>query len=81
MRIVERQCFDCGDKRARWPKDNPAFCTKTCAANWAAEWTTEMCEAALWPCLENGCHERGCGHYVEKSTLLMPFGLTDVSYV
>lgn len=38
------RCYGCGDRAARWPKSEPRFCTKTCAADWA----DAMTESVTW---------------------------------
>ena len=44
-------CFDCGNKRARYPKADPAFCTKTCAAEYAAAYVVDW-DYDFFPCIE-----------------------------
>ncbi|KKN87469.1 hypothetical protein LCGC14_0259240 [marine sediment metagenome] len=28
-------CFSCDGRRAKFPRDNPRFCTQRCAVDWA----------------------------------------------
>jgi hypothetical protein len=54
-----RTCERHGDKRAKWPKNDPHFCTMKCAANHAIECTRyQWCDKhGDWFHPDDGCYE------------------------
>ena len=60
---MKARCFQCVDKKATFPKENPLFCTQRCAAECGvgSMLNTEWCEkcnewgdGGCWGCEEEG---------------------------
>jgi hypothetical protein len=53
---MKARCFQCVDKRATFPKDNPMFCTQRCAAEHGVASTVNL----VWCEIHKEWNDNGC---------------------
>jgi hypothetical protein len=53
---MKARCYQCVDKRATFPKEEPVFCTQRCAADYGVSHTLSL----YWCSVHNEWNDNGC---------------------